>query len=108
MRIFIGLMLPLACLAASVTPWTQYPDGRQMSLWFGNLTEDTASIIQAREIPGAYGSAVCTFAPHHGSPYGAIGFVSNRKGPEGDDAASMRPRPGTARRGSTLPGLAPP
>ena len=70
--------------------WTQYPDGRQMSLWFGNLTEDPASIIQAREIPGEYGSAVCTFAPHHGSPYGAIGIVSNREGPEGDDTPSMR------------------
>ena len=70
--------------------WTQYPDGRQMALWFGNLTEDPATIIQAREIPGEYGSAVCTFAPHHKSPYGAIGVVSNREGPEGDAAPSMR------------------
>jgi len=70
--------------------WTQYPDGRQMSLWFGNLTEDPASIIQAREIPSEYGSAVCTFAPHHGPSYGAIGVVSNREGPEGDEVPSMR------------------
>ncbi len=70
--------------------WTQYPDGRQMALWFGNQTIDPASLVQAMVLPeGAYG-AVCTFAPHHGSVYGAIGSVHVKEGPEGDSPASIR------------------
>ncbi len=69
--------------------WTQYPDGRLMSLWFGNLVEDPGSFIQAAEIPGTP-DAVCTFAPHHGSPYGAIGLVSTQFGPEGAKGVAYR------------------
>ena len=61
--------------------WTQYPDGRQFQLWFGNTVLDPSSFYQAREIPGRY-AMVCTFAPHHHSPQGAIGLVTNRSGPE--------------------------
>ena len=61
--------------------WTQYPDGRQFQLWFGNTIVDPATICQAREVPGRY-CVVATFAPHHHSPRGAIGLVTNRSGPE--------------------------
>ena len=61
--------------------WTMYPDGRQFGLYFGNTIPDPATFWQAREIPGR-DAAVCTLAPHHGSPYGAIGIVTRRNGPE--------------------------
>ena len=69
--------------------WTQYPDGRQMALWFGNQTVDPASFVQAMELPD-YSGAVCTFAPHHGSVYGAIGSVHVQNGPEGDGPDAVR------------------
>ncbi|MCY2987364.1 MAG: hypothetical protein NTY19_05795 [Planctomycetota bacterium] len=61
--------------------WTQYPDGRQFQLYFGNTIIDPATFWQAREIPGR-DALVCTLAPHHHSPYGAIGLVKNRFGQE--------------------------
>ena len=61
--------------------WTQYPDGRQFQLYFGNTIIDPATFWQAREIPGR-DALVCTLAPHHFSPYGAIGLVKNRFGLE--------------------------
>ena len=61
--------------------WTVYPDGRQLGLYFGNTITDPASFWQAREIPGCE-AVVCTMAPHHGSPYGAIGLVTRRFGVE--------------------------
>ena len=70
--------------------WTQYPDGRQMALWFGNQTVDPASLTQAMELPGKAYGAVCTFAPHHGSVYGAIGSVYTQKGPEGEGPDVLR------------------
>jgi len=71
--------------------WTQYPDGRRMSLWFGNQAVDPASFVQAMELPGVDGyGAVCTFAPHHGGVYGAIGGVYVRNGPEGEGRDSLR------------------
>ncbi len=69
--------------------WTQYPDGRQLSLWFGNLSVDPASFIQAAELPD-YSGVVALFAPHHNSPYGAIGSISNRNGPEEDAEGAVR------------------
>ncbi len=69
--------------------WTQYPDGRQMALWFGNLTVDPASYIQASEFPDGYG-VLATAAPHHGSCYGAIHALYNRTGPEGAGPESVR------------------
>ncbi|MCU0983240.1 MAG: hypothetical protein MUF25_29120, partial [Pirellulaceae bacterium] len=61
--------------------WTLYPDGRQFGLYFGNTIVDPATFWQAREIPGR-DAVVCTLAPHHGTPYGAIGIVSRRFGLE--------------------------
>jgi len=61
--------------------WTQYPDGRQLQLYFGNTILDPATFWQAREIPGR-DALVCTLAPHHHSPHGAIGLVKNRFGLE--------------------------
>ncbi|MBO4287611.1 MAG: PD40 domain-containing protein [Kiritimatiellae bacterium] len=70
--------------------WTQYPDGRHLELFFGNLLDDPPNLLQAREVPDAPGEAVCTFAPHHGSPFGAIGVVSAKNGPEGQRGADVR------------------
>lgn len=70
--------------------WTQYPDGRQMALWFGNQTVDPASLVQAMELPGGADGAVCTFAPHHNSVYGAIGSVHTQNGPEGEGPEAIR------------------
>ena len=70
--------------------WTQYPDGRHLELFFGNLLDDPPTLIQARELPADPASVVCTFAPHHGSPYGAIGVVSAENGPEGRRGAEVR------------------
>ncbi|MCP4453181.1 MAG: hypothetical protein GY809_17100, partial [Planctomycetes bacterium] len=61
--------------------WTQLTDGRQFQLYFGNTILDPATFWQAREIPGR-GAVVCTLAPHHNSPYGAIGIVRNEFGLE--------------------------
>ena len=69
--------------------WTQYPDGRQFALWFGNLTLDPASFCQAREIPGRY-SVVAAFTSHHHTPRGAIGIISNRMGPEAANGTGFR------------------
>lgn len=69
--------------------WTQRPDGCQLLLWFGNTILDPATFWQAREIPGRY-AAVCTFTSHHHSPYGAIGLVTNRNGPEAPRGTGFR------------------
>jgi len=69
--------------------WTQYPDGRNMALWFGNLTEDPAAFIQSVAIPGR-SAVVCTFAPHHGCSSGALGVVDNGNGPEGAKGVAYR------------------
>ncbi len=61
--------------------WTAYPDGRQLQLYFGNTILDPATFWQVREIPGR-DAVVCTLAPHHHSPYGAIGLVKNKFGLE--------------------------
>ena len=70
--------------------WTQYPDGRHLELFFGNLLDDPPDLLQAREVPDVPGAAVCTFSPHHGSPYGAIGVVRADKGPEGRRGEAVR------------------
>ena len=70
--------------------WTQYPDGRRLELFFGNLLDDPPNLLQAREVPDIPGAAVCTFAPHHGSPYGAIGIVCTKNGPEGRRGDAVR------------------
>jgi hypothetical protein len=61
--------------------WTMNPDGTRLQLFFGNTIRDPNTIWQARPIPGTP-SVVATFAPHHGTPHGAIGIVNNRRGME--------------------------
>ena len=70
--------------------WTQYPDGRHLELCFGNLLDDPPNLLQAREVVDDPDSIVCTFAPHHGSPFGAIGVVSTKNGPEGRRGVEVR------------------
>lgn len=70
--------------------WTQYPDGRHLELWFGNLIDDPPNLMQAEELPWRPHAAVCTFAPHHGFPSGAIGIVDTANGPEDDAPGSVK------------------
>jgi len=63
--------------------WTQYPDGTQYSLYFGNTIRDVGTFWQARPLPGRNDRLVATFAPHHGFPHGAIGLIDRCDGPEG-------------------------
>ena len=69
--------------------WTQYPDGRQFELWFGNTILDPATFWQVREIPGRY-TLVGTFTSHHHTPHGAIGLITNRNGPEAPRGSGFR------------------
>ena len=62
--------------------WTQRPDGRQFQLYFGNTIREVGVFWQARGVPGHADLLVATFAPGHGWPYGAVGLVTNRSGPE--------------------------
>ncbi len=62
--------------------WTQYPDGTAYQLYFGNTIRDVGTFWQARPLPGRSDKVVATFAPHHGFPHGAIGFVERTFGPE--------------------------
>lgn len=63
--------------------WTQYPDGTQYALYFGNTIRDVGTFWQARPLPGRSDRLVATFAPHHGFPHGAIGLIDRQDGPEG-------------------------
>jgi mono/diheme cytochrome c family protein len=62
--------------------WTQNPDGTGYQLYFGNTVREVGTFWQARPLPGQSDRVVCTFAPHHGFPHGAIGLVDTRSGPE--------------------------
>jgi hypothetical protein len=62
--------------------WTINPDGSDVKLYFGNTIRDPAVFWQARPIPGS-ARLVATFAPHHGWPLGAIGWIDRRHGVEG-------------------------
>ena len=62
--------------------WTQRPDGRQFQLLFGNTIREVGIFWQARGVPGHEDLLVATLAPSHGWPYGAVGLVTNRYGPE--------------------------
>ena len=70
--------------------WTQYPDGTNYQLFFGNTIRDVGTFWQARPLPRRNNVVVATFAPHHGWPHGAIGLITNRRGleaPRGDGFA---------------------
>ncbi len=62
--------------------WTQRPDGRQFQLFFGNTIREVGIFWQARPVPGHDDVVIATFAPPTGWPHGAIGLVTNRRGPE--------------------------
>ena len=62
--------------------WTQNPDGSGYQLYFGNTVREVATFWQARPLPGRSDRVVATFAPHHGRPHGAIGFIDTRFGLE--------------------------
>lgn len=62
--------------------WTQNPDGTGYQLYFGNTLRDPGTLWQARPIPGRSDRVLATFAPHHGYPHGAIGWVERQHGPE--------------------------
>ena len=61
--------------------WTVNPDGTALRLYYGNTLTNPNVLWQARQIPGSE-KVICTLAPHHGTPTGAIGIVDPRLGLE--------------------------
>ncbi|HUT24069.1 MAG TPA: hypothetical protein VM492_06995, partial [Sumerlaeia bacterium] len=61
--------------------WTINPDGTRLQLFYGNTLTIPNAIYGARQIPGAR-KAICTMAPHHGRPLGAIGLIDRSAGLE--------------------------
>jgi hypothetical protein len=64
--------------------WTQHPDGTMFQLFFGNTIRDVGIFWQARPVPGHDDVLIATLGPPTGWPQGAIGFVTNRYGPEAE------------------------
>ncbi len=65
--------------------WTINPDGTRLQLYYGNTIYEPAVTWQAREIPGT-STVLCTLAPHHGHPIGAVGIIDRTKGLENPKA----------------------
>jgi hypothetical protein len=65
--------------------WTINPNGTSVRLFYGNTLVSPNVLWQAREIPGS-DKVICTMAPHHGWPSGAIGMIDQRLGVENTDA----------------------
>ncbi len=65
--------------------WTLNPDGTRLQLYYGNTIYEPAVTWQAREIPGT-SNILCTLAPHHGNPVGALGIIDRTKGLENPKA----------------------
>ncbi|MGB2820834.1 MAG: hypothetical protein WBF17_07630, partial [Phycisphaerae bacterium] len=61
--------------------WTINPDGTRVALFYGNTITIPCVTWQAKPIPGT-GEFICTLAPHHGHPVGAIGIIDRRFGLE--------------------------
>jgi hypothetical protein len=61
--------------------WTINPDGTRLRLFYGNTIYEPAVTWQAKGIPGK-STVLCTLAPHHGNPIGAIGIIDRSKGLE--------------------------
>ena len=61
--------------------WTINPDGTRVRLFYGNTIYEPAVTWQAKGIPGK-STVLCTLAPHHGNPIGAIGIIDRSKGLE--------------------------
>ncbi len=61
--------------------WTVNPDGTRVQLFFGNTILEPAVIWQAKPIPDT-SKVLCTLAPHHGNPVGAVGVIDRSFGLE--------------------------
>jgi len=61
--------------------WTINPDGTRVRMYYGNTICEPAVTWQAKGIPGK-STVLCTLAPHHGNPIGAIGIIDRGKGLE--------------------------
>ena len=61
--------------------WTINPDGTRVRLFFGNTITNPNVLWQAKSIPGTE-KFICTMAPHHQNPVGAIGIIDRRHGLE--------------------------
>jgi hypothetical protein len=61
--------------------WTIGPGGRRVQLFFGNTIFEPAVIWQAKPIPNT-ANVLCTLAPHHGNPVGAVGIIDRSMGLE--------------------------
>ena len=61
--------------------WTIGPAGRRVQLFFGNTILEPAVIWQAKPIPNT-SNVLCTLAPHHGNPVGAVGIIDRSNGLE--------------------------
>jgi len=65
--------------------WTINPDGTYIQLFYGNTILEPAVIWQAKPIPGS-SKLLCTLAPHHGNPVGAVGIIDRSHGLENPQA----------------------
>ncbi|MBN2137096.1 MAG: hypothetical protein JW720_04765 [Sedimentisphaerales bacterium] len=61
--------------------WTIDPAGKRVQLFFGNTILEPAVIWQAKPIPGT-ADVLCTLAPHHANPVGAVGIIDRSQGLE--------------------------
>ncbi len=61
--------------------WTINPYGTRLNLVYSNTITTPNTIWQARPIPGTR-KLLCTLAPHHGNPVGAIGILDRHLGVE--------------------------
>ena len=61
--------------------WTISPAGKRVQLFFGNTIFEPAVIWQAKPIPNT-AKVLCTLAPHHGNPVGAVGIIDRSNGLE--------------------------
>ncbi len=59
--------------------WTINPAGERVQLFHGNTFTIPNSVCHARQIPGTR-KILCTLAPHHGRPLGAIGIIDRDLG----------------------------
>jgi mono/diheme cytochrome c family protein len=65
--------------------WTINPDGTTVQLFYGNTLTIPNSIYGAKQIPNTM-KVLCTMAPHHGRPLGAIGIIDRSLGLENPKA----------------------
>ena len=59
--------------------WTITPAGERLQLYHGNTLTIPNSVCNAKPIPGTR-KVLCTMAPHHGRPLGAIAVIDRSKG----------------------------